>query len=124
MVEKYLDIYTSNTIGLYGRSSGWFGIESNIAGDIENLLSDLENMSVSEAYENYFIDDILHEVDAIEWLLSKADSYNKGMKFGDCVLDNLNYLIEEICEEVDKNLDIKKAKKLVEKHGFVVGKIA
>jgi hypothetical protein len=120
-VKKYMPFLNEGSIGLYGRSGGWFGVTSEVADNLEALLTDLDSgMKLQEVYEYHDIDSYFDTIEAIEWVLDEADKYNKGMSWKDELIFRIDEFVEEKKEELQAEKEVNQARSLAEKHGYIL----
>lgn len=121
-VKKHMAYLSDDYIGFYGRSGGWFGVDSKLLDELEEVLLDLEDYTLDEVHRYHDIDGLFAHVEAVKWVLDEADKFNRGLTFK----DELEYRVEEYADEVKKELqcqrEITMAKTLAERNGFVLAK--
>lgn len=122
-IETHLSYIDIKTAGLYGRMGGWFGVRSDVASNLENLLFSLSiGDTMAEIDASHDITGYFSEVDAIQWVLNEAKKFNDGLSFE----EELKYRIEEFVSDLEvelkKEKEVKTAKTLAEKHGYLLAR--
>lgn len=88
-VQANMPFLRSDSIGLFGRGGGWFGVRSDIQDDLNALLYQLENYTLKEVYAQFDIDSVFAEADAIRWLLAEADKFNRALEFSGVIQEKI-----------------------------------
>ena len=123
-VEKYMTHLKDDSIGFYGRSGGWFGVSGKVYEEFEELLLDLDDNDYTFGQINQYHDigGMFAKVEAITWVLNEADKYNKGLTFKDELTYKIEEFVSEITDQLKEEKEVKTAKTLAEKHGYVLAK--
>ena len=114
--KEYLDALYTEEAGFYGRSGGWFSIESsehltNTIDEISALIEeykDIENFhEIGEneiSYLKELAKDLRHHIEAIDWILGWVKDYNERLSFE----DEVQYRIEEALDDYRADKEKKK----------------
>jgi hypothetical protein len=121
-VKKYIPFIDKKSMGLYGRSGGWFGVTSDVEDNLEALLMDIEDMKLKELYKYHDIDSYFQKVEAIKWVLNEADKYNKGLKWKDELEFKVEEFVGEKKEDIQKEKELNQARTLAKKQGYILAK--
>jgi len=121
-VKKHMP-YLKDKLGFYGRSGGWFGVNGKVYEEFEELLLDLDDdYTLDQIYQYHDIEGMLAEVEAVKWVLDEADKFNKGLDYQDELIFRIEEFVENIKIDIKNRKEVKTAKTLAEKHGYILAR--
>ena len=106
--------------GFAGRSGGHFVFDSNV--DEEDILEDIRNTDDVEYIEER-LETLKDLLESVLYIKNDVSARNKSLKFEDEIIFRLDEELENVKAEVKSVEEVKKAKKLAKRNGYVLAKL-